>query len=121
MTPLLTKVDYGQGVEDAWSEIASFVPRLAAFLLILLVGYFIIKVLAKAVDKALERVGFDRAVERGGVARAMSKSQYDASTLFRRFSFTRCSCSCCALHLECLAKTTPFRSCLTASSPTCPS
>ena len=87
MTPLLTKVDYGQGVEDAWSEIASFVPRLAAFLLILLVGYFIIKVLAKAVDKALERVGFDRAVERGGVARAMSKSQYDPSDLVSKILF----------------------------------
>ena len=50
-----------------------------AFLVILLIGWLVAKALSKAVDKILERVGFDRAVERGGIAKAMAKSQYDAS------------------------------------------
>ena len=39
------------------------------------------KLLSTAVDKILERVGFDRAVERGGVKRALANSRYDASTI----------------------------------------
>ena len=42
-------------------------------------GYFIAKAIAKAADVLLERVGFDRAVERGGVGRALANTKYDAS------------------------------------------
>ncbi|HET9658434.1 MAG TPA: hypothetical protein VFP72_23985 [Kineosporiaceae bacterium] len=74
-------VDLGQGVTQAWTTIVDFVPRLVVFLVILLVGWLIAKVLRKAVDTVLERVGFDRVVERGGVAAAMDRTRYDASSL----------------------------------------
>lgn len=64
---------------DLWRSVALFVPKLVAFLLILLIGWFVAKAIGKAVDKVLERVGFDRAVERGGIKKALAKSQYDAS------------------------------------------
>ena len=64
---------------DLWRSVALFVPKFVAFLLILLIGWFIAKAIGKAVDKILERVGFDRAVERGGIKKALAKSQYDAS------------------------------------------
>jgi hypothetical protein len=66
-------------LHDALRSVALFVPKLVAFLAILVIGYFIAKLVGKAVDKVLERVGFDRAVERGGVKKALSKSKYDAS------------------------------------------
>jgi Conserved TM helix len=69
------------GLRDMWSSVATFVPKLAAFLVILIVGWIVAKLVAKAVDKILERVGFDRAVERGGVRKALARSQYDASTI----------------------------------------
>jgi hypothetical protein len=59
--------------------VALFVPKFIAFLLILLIGWFVAKAIGKAVDKILERVGFDRAVERGGIKKALANSQYDAS------------------------------------------
>lgn len=64
---------------DAMSAVATFVPKLLAFLLILIIGLFIAKAIGKVVDTVLERVGFDRAVERGGVRRALERSSYDAS------------------------------------------
>ena len=64
---------------DLWRSVALFVPKFVAFLLILLIGWFVAKAIGKAVDKVLERVGFDRAVERGGIKKALAKSQYDAS------------------------------------------
>lgn len=66
---------------DAWHSVVVFLPKLAAFLLILVVGWFIAKMLGKVVDAILERVHFDRAVERGGIKKALAKSQYDASTI----------------------------------------
>lgn len=68
-------------LNDMWRSIATFAPKLVAFLLILIVGLIIAKLIGKAVDTILERVGFDRAVERGGVKRALAKSQYDASDI----------------------------------------
>jgi Conserved TM helix len=68
-------------LRDALSTVAVFVPRLLLFLVILLLGWLIAKGLRKVVDKLLERVGFERAVERGGIGRALSRSKYDASHL----------------------------------------
>lgn len=34
-------IDYSAGISDAWSSIAKFVPKLAAFLVILIVGWII--------------------------------------------------------------------------------
>jgi hypothetical protein len=80
-------VDIEQGLNDAWSAIATFVPKLVIFLAILVIGWIIAKVVAKVVDKALERVGFDRAVERGGIKQALARSQYDASDIIAKLVY----------------------------------
>lgn len=80
-------IDFDEGVEDAWSDIATFVPKLLGFLLILLIGWIIVKLIAKAVDALLERTSFDRAVERGGIGAALSKSKMDASDIVAKLVF----------------------------------
>lgn len=84
---VLADVDYGQGIEDAFSGVASFVPKLLGFLVILIIGYFVAKLLAKVVDGILEKVGFDRAVERGGIGNALSRSDMDASDILGKVVF----------------------------------
>jgi hypothetical protein len=81
MAGVLAAVDYGQGIQDAWSRVTTFVPKFVAFLLILVIGIFVAKAIAKAIDKVLERVGFDGAVERGGIKKALESSKYDASDI----------------------------------------
>ena len=80
-------VEWSQGIEDAWSDIASFVPKLLGFLVILIGGYFIAKFIGKAANAILERVGFDRAVERGGIKKALDRTKYDASDLLGKIIF----------------------------------
>ena len=75
------------GLETAWANVATFVPRLLAFLVILALGYVIAKAIGKVVDKVLERVGFDRAVERGGIKQALASSKYDASDIVSKLVF----------------------------------
>jgi hypothetical protein len=80
-------VDLGQGVENAFDDVVAFVPKLLGFLVVLLIGYFVAKAIAKIVDAALDRVGFDSAVERGGIKKALSKSRYDASDILAKVVF----------------------------------
>ncbi len=87
MPQLLAEVRWDQGIENAWSSIVTFVPRLLGFLLILAIGYFVAKAIATIIDKVLERVGFDRAVERGGIRQALASSKYDASDIVAKLVF----------------------------------
>ena len=84
---MLVGISFSRGIEDAWSNVASFVPKLVGFLVILLIGYFIAKAIAKIADRLLERVGFDRLVERGGVGRALESSKFDASSIIGKIIF----------------------------------
>jgi Conserved TM helix len=70
-----------EALVGAWVAVATFVPKLLLFLVILIIGMIVAKVVAKAIDKVLTRVGFDRAVERGGIKKALDKSKYDASAI----------------------------------------
>jgi len=83
MTRPLAAVDFGGAVTDGFRTFATFIPKLIGFLLILIIGYFI----AKVVDKLLQKAGFDRAVERGGIKKALAKSNYDASDIVAKIVF----------------------------------
>lgn len=74
-------------LKNGLTTIAEFVPKLLLFLVILVVGILIAKAIAKALSAILERVGFDRAVERGGVKNALANSQYDASDVVSKIIY----------------------------------
>src|SRR4029453_4770390 len=57
-------INIQQGLTDAWTRIASFVPKFLGFLVILVVGYFIAKLIQRLVDALPRRVGFARGGER---------------------------------------------------------
>jgi Conserved TM helix len=87
MVGVIAQVDLEGGLESAWESIITFLPKLGGFLLILLIGYFVAKAIEKILDRILERVGFDRLVERGGVRKALERSKYDASDILSRIVF----------------------------------
>ncbi len=70
-----------ESLTKALAAAVAFIPQLIGFLLILLIGWIIAKAIAKLVGKLLEKVGFDRAVERGGVKKALENSKFDASDI----------------------------------------
>lgn len=80
-------VEWSRGIEDAWANVITFVPKLIACLLILVIGYLVVRAIGKIVNAALERVGFDRAVERGGIKKALASSKYDASDILAKVVF----------------------------------
>jgi hypothetical protein len=84
---LIAQVDWEGGLSEAWQNVTTFVPALLGFLLILLIGWFIAKALARLTDALLERVGFDRWVERGALKPALERSKFDASDIMSTIVF----------------------------------
>ena len=72
------------GLRDMWHSVLLVVPTALAFLAILIVGYLVARLMRTLIAKLLHRVGFDRAVERGAVGRAL---RGDASTLLAKIAF----------------------------------
>ncbi len=81
------QVDLGETLRNAWARVIELTPKIALFLIILIVGWFVAKLIARVLDTVLEKVGFDRWVERGGVRRAMGHTTYDASDLLSKIVF----------------------------------
>ncbi|MED7952818.1 hypothetical protein ACFVYP_15980 [Kitasatospora sp. NPDC058201] len=74
---LALSVDFGSGFTEAWSKVAKFIPQFIAFLVILVIGWFVAKAIAKLLDRGLRRIGSEKVAERGGIARYLSGSKYD--------------------------------------------
>src|SRR5688572_9727104 len=75
------------GAAAAWASVILWGPKLLMFLAILVIGYFVAKLVCKVLNRVLEKVGFDRLVERGGVKRALERSRWDASDILSKLAF----------------------------------
>ncbi|HEX4723270.1 MAG TPA: hypothetical protein VH333_12190 [Pseudonocardiaceae bacterium] len=83
-TSTLAAIDFGGGVSSAWTAVANFVPKLVAFLVIFFIGWIVARVISKVVHRLLDKVGFDRVVERGGMKAMLERGKYDASGLIAK-------------------------------------
>ncbi|MGC1211963.1 MAG: hypothetical protein WA890_11950 [Micromonospora sp.] len=81
------QANIGDALADMWRSVLLFIPRAIAFIVILVVGWLIARAVLKIVDAALERVGFDKWVERGGVKRALERTKYDASDILAKLAY----------------------------------
>ncbi|MFY1682544.1 mechanosensitive ion channel family protein [Micromonospora sp. WMMD730] len=78
---------FSDAVGDALRAVLLFLPKAVAFVAILVAGWLIAKAVRRIVDKVLERVHFDRAVERGGIKTALARSRYDASDIVAKLAY----------------------------------
>ena len=80
----LAAVSVSQSFQNLLDTVFHSVPKILVFLVILVVGWIIAKLLARAIVMILHRVRFDHFVERGVVGQALSRSNYDASGLIAK-------------------------------------
>jgi small-conductance mechanosensitive channel len=64
-----------QPLRDALSTFLSYIPQLVGAIVILIVGYIIARILQAIVGRVLQGVGFDSAMERGGVKQFFDRAQ----------------------------------------------
>jgi hypothetical protein len=65
---------FGSRLEDSFNQLYLYLPALLGALVILFAGYLLAKLLAKATEKVLRRIHFNRILERGGVMQAVERS-----------------------------------------------
>ncbi|WP_027927281.1 mechanosensitive ion channel family protein [Amycolatopsis benzoatilytica] len=69
------------GLGQAWNLVATFVPKLVGFLIILLIGWLIAKAVSKALGIVLGKLGFARMVEKTGLTGMVKGANFDATTV----------------------------------------
>lgn len=66
-------VDIGASLQQAFNSFFEFLPRLIGFLLILLIGFIVAKVVKKAIQALLTKVGLDKQTHQGAVGDYVDK------------------------------------------------
>ena len=67
------------GLGQAWAMVATFVPKLVGFLIILLIGWLIAKAVSKGLALVLGKAGFGKLVERTGLSGKIGQQKIDAT------------------------------------------
>jgi hypothetical protein len=84
---VLLFADVGDSVQRGFDEFAEWVPNFVGFLAILIVGYFVAKIVGSLVRRLLERVGLDRALHSGTAGSFISRVTRSPSHLLGRITF----------------------------------
>ncbi len=77
--PLPIAASLRDNLEKVFDQIIGFLPKLIGFLLILLIGYIIAKVVKAAITKALQAAGLDKALHSGQSGQYVEKISPGAS------------------------------------------
>ncbi|OZM70288.1 hypothetical protein CFN78_26530 [Amycolatopsis antarctica] len=75
------------GLGQAWNLIATFVPKLIGFLIILLIGWLIAKGVSKGLSLVLGRLGFSRLIDKTGLSGFLKQSRVDATEIISKIVY----------------------------------
>jgi hypothetical protein len=87
MTHTLASVSVSQSVQNLLNTVAHSIPKIAVFLIVLVIGWLIASIVRRAVQALLRRVHFDRMADRGSIGQALSSRGYDATILLARLVY----------------------------------
>ncbi|MBE1874409.1 mechanosensitive ion channel family protein [Myceligenerans pegani] len=80
-------MDWMAGLTNAWNSIASFVPKLLVFLVILFIGWIIAKAVARFVGMILNRIGFTKLLDKAGAGRLLAGSGVEPISLLTKIIY----------------------------------
>ena len=69
-------IEWSQGIEDAWSDVASFIPKLIGAIVVFVIGWFIAKIIRKVIVRVLDKVKFDSYVDKAGLGAPLERAGY---------------------------------------------
>ena len=87
MSEPLASINVSQSFQNLLNTVVHEIPKIVVFLVVLVVGWIIAKLLARIVDMVLRRVKFDHFVERGVVGQALKRSNTDATALIAKIVY----------------------------------
>jgi hypothetical protein len=87
MSQPLASFQISTSFQDLVTTVFHSIPKILVFLVILVIGWIVAKVLARIVNMILRRVKFDHFVERGVIGQALARSNTDATSLIARIVY----------------------------------
>jgi Conserved TM helix len=70
----IATIEWSQGITDAWKNVSTFVPKLIGFVVVLIIGMFVAKILRKIFRRILTAAKVDHVVDRSGFGRTLKQS-----------------------------------------------
>jgi len=80
-------INVTQSFQNLLDTVVHSIPKVLVFLVILVVGWILARVIMQAVVMLLRKVNFDRFVQRGVVGEALQRSNYDATSLIGKIIY----------------------------------
>lgn len=77
----LASVSVSQSFQNLLDTVMHSIPKILVFIVVLVAGWFIARLLKRLIVTVLHKVKFDNFVERGAVGDALKRSNYDATML----------------------------------------
>ena len=72
-------IDWTQGFEDAWNDVATFIPKFVAALAVFIIGWIVAKVIRKVVVRVLNTIKLDTYVDKAGIGAPLERAGYPNS------------------------------------------
>ena len=72
-------IEWSKGIEDAWSDVAEFVPKLAAAIAVFVIGWIVAKIIRRVVVRVLNRIKLDTYVDKAGIGAPLERAGYPNS------------------------------------------
>jgi hypothetical protein len=79
-------IDWQGSLTKSLDDVATFVPKLLAFLVILIIAIFLAKIISKLVGKLLAKVGFDKLLEKAGIG-SLTKGSIDPADIITKIVY----------------------------------
>jgi hypothetical protein len=87
MNQPLASISVSQSFQNLMNTVFTAIPKILLFLVILVIGWLVARVLMQAVATLLRKLKFDNFAQRGIVGQALGKSNYDASGLIAKIIY----------------------------------
>jgi Conserved TM helix len=87
MNQPMASVNVSQSFQNLLNTVFNAIPKILLFLVILVIGWIVARVIMQAVVMLLRKVKFDKFAERGVVGNALNRSSYDASGLIGKIVY----------------------------------
>ena len=81
------EIDWTSGLEDAWSSIADFIPKLVIFLIILFIAWLVAKAVSRGLGMLLEKIGFAKLLDKAGVDDALRSAEIKPISLVTKLVY----------------------------------
>ncbi len=87
MAQPLASVSVSQSVQNLLNTVMNSLPKIGVFLVVLVIGWFVARVVRRVAEMLLRRVHFDSIAQRGVVGDALARGNYDATSLVARIIY----------------------------------